>query len=187
MFRKRADFWNEDERFWCKGKPYSLVMGLVILIVCPMGALLLSSSTTTIHAQVKEKVEVSAPDDALSWEINPKSPGIYTKTLILKVKANTDWQLTVKDTDSASAGYMREWVGERYGAKKLIDRMKVSADKVATLSNIDSLPIKEGTRTGDQGVEVQVTFTQEVTAEDEPLPDGEVYRKVVTFMGSPKE
>lgn len=64
--------------------------------------------------------------------------------------------------------------------------MKVSADKEVILQSVDSQPIKEGTRTGGQGVDVQVTFTQEVTSDDEPLSQGKVYRKVVTFTGSPK-
>lgn len=68
----------------------------------------------------------------------------------------------------------------------LANRMKISADKEVILRSTDSLPIKVGTRTGGQGVDVQVTFTQEVTSKDKPLPQGGVYRKVVTFTGSPK-
>jgi hypothetical protein len=169
-----------------EGKPYNLALGLLILIVFPIGTLLLSADTTTIHAQVKEKVVVSAPGNTISWEINPKSAGLYTKTNIINIKANTDWLLTVKDADAIPEGYMLEWTGERYGSKRLSNRMKVSADKEVILPNIEGLPIKEGTITGEQGVNVQVVFTQGVTTEDEPLPEGNVYRKTITFVGSPK-
>jgi hypothetical protein len=169
-----------------KGKPYSSVLCILFLTVSYIGGAIAieSAATTTIHAQVMAKVVVTAPSDALSWEINPVFPGIYSKTQMLKVKANTDWQLTVRDTDSD--GYMREWIGHRYGLKMLANRMRVSADKEVILRSIDSPPIIVGTKTGGQGVDVQVTFTQEVTSKDEPLPQGEVYRKVVTFTGSPK-
>lgn len=169
-----------------KGEPRNLALGLLILIVFPIGTLLLSTDTTVIHAQVKEKVVVSAPSNAISWEISPKSAGLYTKTNIINIKANTNWLLTVKDADAVPEGYMLEWTGERYGSKRLSNRMKVSADKEVILPNIEGLPIKKGTITGDQGVNVQVVFTQEVTTEDEPLTDGSVYRKTVTFVGSPK-
>jgi hypothetical protein len=175
-----------DASFGGKGKPYSSGLCILFLTVSYIGGAIAieSAATTTIHAQVMAKIVVTASRDALSWEINPESPGIYSKTQILKVKANTDWQLTVRDMDSD--GYMREWTGLRYGPKMLANRMKVSADKEVILRSIDSQPIKEGTKTGAKGLDVSVTFTQEVTSYDEPLPGGEVYRKIVTFTGSPK-
>lgn len=91
-----------------KGKPYSSVLSILFLTACSLGGAIAieSAATTTIHAQVIAKVVVSAPSAALSWEINPEFPGIYSKMQMLKVKANTDWQLTVRDKDSD--GYMRE-------------------------------------------------------------------------------
>ncbi len=143
-----------------------------------------SDCTTTIYAQIKPRVAVSASDDALSWNISPKSPGIYTKTEKLNIKANTDWQLTVKDEDSYSKGYMMEWTKDGYGAKRLSKPMKIIADKETVLPN--DQPITLGNRTGNNGIDIQVTFIQEVTSEDLPLPDGAIYRKVVAFVGSPK-
>ena len=35
-------------------------------------------------------------------------------------------------------------------------------------------------------IDVYVTFMQEVTADDLSLHDGAIYRKVVSFVGSPK-
>jgi hypothetical protein len=181
--------YRKDEGLWGNGKPYSIELTLLFLIVCFVGGTIAAESIgiTTIHAQVKAKVVVSAPDDALSWDINPKSVGIYTKTQVINVKANTDWQLTVRDADFASGGYMREWTGDRYGSETLLNPMRVAADEEVILPNPRNMPIKEGKITGGQGVDVQVTFMQEVTAKDKPLPGDNVYRKVVTFVGSPKE
>ena len=169
-----------------RSKPSILVPGL-LLLACLIGDAIVaeSSSTTIINAQVKARVVVYAPDNALSWEIRPSAPGIYTKTQILNVKANTDWQLGVKDGDSDAGVSMREWSGSGYGDQKLSLPMKVSADGEVMPIDASELPIAEGKMTGGKGVDVQVTFEQEVTPED--LLKGEkTYRKEVTFVGLPK-
>jgi hypothetical protein len=79
---------------------------------------------------------------------------------------------------------MRVWTGNGYGAKKLSSPMRVSADREVALPN--DQPIVEGKRTDSNGVDVQVTFTQEITSEDARLTEGTVYRKDVAFVGSPK-
>jgi hypothetical protein len=144
-----------------------------------------SSSTTSINAQIKARVVVNAPDNALSWEISPSAPGIYTKTQILHIKANTDWQLGVKDGDSDAGGSMREWSGSGYGEQKLSLPMRVSADREVVPLDGSELPIAEGKMTGGKGINVQVTFEQVVTPDD-LLKGGKTCRKEVTFVGLPK-
>lgn len=143
-----------------------------------------SSSTVTIHAQIKPSVAVSAPDDALSWSIRPKSPGIYTKTEKLNIKSNAEWKLTVRENDSHSKGFMIEWTKDGYGAKKLSKPMKIIADKEIVLPS--DQPILSGNQTDNNGIDIQLTFMQEVTADDLPLKDGAVYRTAIAYVGSPK-
>lgn len=142
-----------------------------------------STSTTTICAQVNAKVEVSAASGDLSWEIKPAFPGIYTKTQILHIKANTDWSLIAKDLDTGSSGCMVEWTCSGYGSKRLSKPVKVYIDREVTLPNTNEQPLAYGKSTGSKGVDVRVIFTQEITCEDSPHLYGTIYRKNFAFVG----
>jgi hypothetical protein len=179
----------EDVCFRVKCKHYSLVMiALILTVPSIVGAFAVgSTSTTTIHAQIMPKVIILPPVNPYIWEINLTSPGIYTKTLVLHIMANIDWQLSVKEEDSDSSGFMREWMGNRYGSRWLSNPLKISADKELNLTNNDRQPIKEGKITGKNGADVQVMLTQVVTPEEMSIQEGKVYRKVLTFIGIPQK
>jgi hypothetical protein len=183
MHRREAGFWS---------KCYGLALGSLFLIAYSVGSAVGvdSTSSATYYAQVNAMVAVSATSDAInatsdaiSWEIKPTITGVYTKTQILHIVANTDWSLILKDLDSSSNGCMMEWISSGYGSKRLSKPVKVSTDREVALPNTSERPIAEGKMTGSEGVDVQVTFTQEITQEDVPLLDGTIYRKVVAFVG----
>ena len=175
---------------WVGSKHCSLVLiALILMVQSIMGAFAMesTSATTTLYARIMPRVIISPPVNPCIWEINLTSPGIYTKTLDLHIMANIDWQLSVKDEDSDSSGFMREWMGDRYGYRRLSNPLKISADKELNLANADRQPIKEGNITGKKGADVQVKLTQVVTPEDVRMQDSKHYRKVLTFIGLQQE
>ena len=174
---------------WLKGKDYRLLLIALILVVQSIsGAFAMrSTSITTIHAQVMPMVTISPPVNPYVWEINLNSPGIYTKTQVIHIVANTDWQLSVRDEESNSNGFMREWIYDRYGSARLSKPLNISVDKELNLVDANRQPIKKGKMTGEKGVDVQVSLTQVVTPEDMSIQGGKVYRKVLTFIGVPQK
>ena len=140
-----------------------------------------SAAITTITGTVLPVVKVSAPADICIWEFQPSDPGIYTKKGFIKVAANTDWQVTVKNADVVTVGHMTEWTGTTYASRKLKAPLSVSADCEVTLP--EGGTIQTGTTVGEHDIEV--TLRQVVTQDDLPLENGHVYRMALSFEGSP--
>lgn len=138
------------------------------------------TAVTKITAAVPPCVDVSVPADICIWELKPSDTGIYTKKGVLKVMANTDWKVTVKNTDEVNDGHMTEWTGSGYASKKLRAPLKVSADREVTLP--EGGTIRTGTTAGEN--EIEVTLTQVVSKDDPPLEDGHFYRIALSFEGS---
>jgi hypothetical protein len=139
--------------------------------------------TIQINGCVKPSVEVSISQEECVWELSPKLPGIYSKDSRLQIRSNAPWIITVKEED-ITGGHMTEWNGNSYGNRKLSIPMMVKADQSVTLPNLEESPIKSGLRTGSTPEEVDFSFVQQVTEED-AIEDGNRYRMVVTFTGSP--
>ena len=140
-----------------------------------------STALTTIRATLLPYVGVSAPADICTWELQPSEPGIYTKKMVLKVKANTDWKVSVNKTGEVNDGHMTEWTGTGYAIKKLHAPLMVSADREVTLP--EGGTIKTGTTVGEHDIEV--TLIQVVSQDELHLEDGHVYRIELSFAGSP--
>lgn len=174
---------------WVRNKRCSLVLIALFLMVQSItgaSAMDSTSASTTLYALLMPSVIISPNVNPCIWEIKLTSPGIYTKTLDLHILANTNWQLSVKDEDSNSSGFMREWMGDRYGYRRLSIPLKISADKDLNLADANVQPIKEGKMTGEKGADVQVTLTQVVTPEDMRLLEGNIYSKCLAFIVSPQ-
>ncbi len=115
------------------------------------------------------------------WQLMPDATNELTAAF--NVKANKDgWQVSVRDYNPVTSGHMTEWTWLGYRSLKLENPLRVKA------ANEVNLPeggiIQTGSRTTGHGQNINVTFLQEGTFTDEPLPEGRVYRIVVTFTGS---
>ncbi len=82
---------------------------------------------------------------------------------------------------------MIEWTGSGWGSRKLSKPLRVMAEKKVSMPNTKGTPVQKGGQTGNEGQEVVLTFVQDFSPKDKPLPDGSTYRIVLTFMGQPAD
>ncbi len=170
---------------------YSVTCLLICLIAFPSayGDVIEAAPGQSIEGQLDLVVSeprghyiiVVSPFAIPRWQLMPNVTNELT--VAFKVYANKDgWQVSVKDNNPATSGHMTEWTGSGYGSLKLAKPMRVRAAKEVTLP--EGGVIQTGSKTTGHGQNINVTFIQEGTFADEPLPGGRVYRIVVTFMGS---
>ena len=151
----------------------------IIMIALLSQASAESSTNVVITVSVKPTVLVVDQDQIGIWIIKPVSTENQTKSGLLIVKANTNWVLRAEDDNPETAGFMTEWDGKSYGAKKLSQPLKISSAREVTLP-VGGI-IMTGSRTSGQ--DVNVNFLQQVL--DINLPKTDNYRIEVTFIGSP--
>lgn len=126
-------------------------------------------------------ITITPPSAISGWQFQPDATNELLA--VFNVKANKDgWQVAVKDSDLATSGHMTEWTGSDYKSLKLSNPMRVKAAYEVALP--EGGMIQTGSKTAGQGQDIVVTFLQDSTFEDEPLPEGHVYRIVITFIGS---
>lgn len=134
-----------------------------------------------VNAPAAAQITITPPANISGWYINPDVTNQVNG--ILNVQANQNrWQVTAKDSDSATSGFMTEWTGSAYGPLKLTNHMKVKAANEVILPNEGV--IQTGSKTPGHGQDINVIFTQSGSYLDYSLPAGRVYRIVVTFTGS---
>ena len=133
------------------------------------------------------EVSITAPDDITGWVL---TPGDNNRVGILKVSANGDWQVTATDEDTTNTnGYMTEWYDSSYVGtpEQLASHMNVSVESGGNISTGYEVELPTGGKIADGGStsseykDVEVTFKQPVSWNDEVLGDGHTYRMVVTF------
>ena len=129
--------------------------------------------------------------DVSGWNLDPIE-GVNSRTSVLKVKSDGNWQLSVKDPDTLNTnGHITEWDGSSYvAANRLASPMSVSVQSGEMLNGYDvTLPaggiIARGTGTGSTGKDVVVTFKQPVAWTDDPPSSGHSYRMEIEFSISP--
>lgn len=125
-------------------------------------------------------LNLTTPNDISGWTFIPGS--INKKICTLHIKADKDWQLEARATESATSGYMTEWNGYEYTSRKLAHPMNISA------ASRVSLPMGGVIQTGTKtcGRDIVVVLEQTVTKDDECLSDGHVYHMKITFTLLPK-
>lgn len=127
------------------------------------------------------QITITPPSNISEWQLNPDQ--VNEITGVLNVKANKDgWLVAVKDSNSITSGHMTEWNGLSYSSLKLTKPMMVKAASEVTLP--DGGVIQTGNKIKNPSQDIDVTFLQEVTDEDDSLPAGHVYNIVVTFLAS---
>jgi hypothetical protein len=151
----------------------------IIMIALLSQASAESNTNVVITVTVKPTVLVVDQDQIGIWIIKPVSTANQTKSGLLIVMANTDWVLRAEDKNPETAGFMTEWTGKSYGAKKLFLPLKIFSASEVTLPAGGI--IMTGSRTSGQ--DVDVNFMQQVL--DINLPKTDNYRIEVTFIGSP--
>ncbi len=103
------------------------------------------------------------------------------------VKANTEWGLVVKDSNSITRGYMTKWTGTGWGSRKLSKPLQVVVQNRAFKIDKGEASVFSGGMTGDQGQEVFFNQVQDISNKDTPLPAGSTYRIVLGLEGVPAE
>jgi hypothetical protein len=148
-------------------------------------------------------IEITAPEELSGWTLNP---GITNEQKgILHVKAKGSWQIKVS-ADKATNGYMTEYIlspangkngnkekGTEDGAyvsggEKLKNSMKVKAEGYNEVDLkdggvlIDYMDTSQGNKW--QSFDIPITFRQEVSLDDMPLPEGHFYHIAINFNPS---
>jgi hypothetical protein len=135
----------------------------------------------SVNAPQGYQITITPPSNISGWQLNPDQ--INEITGVLNVKANKDgWLVAVKDSNSITYGHMTDWDGLSYSTLKLANPMMVKAAREVTLP--DGGVIQTGNKTKNPSQDIDVTFLQEVTDEDDSLPAGHAYNIVVTFLAS---
>jgi len=161
---------------------------ILILILLACFAVQPSSCGTTatvkVTATILPAVDLSRP--TITWDLNPKGPGAFTRTESVLVEANTDWQLSVEDQNPSTSGHLAEWTGTGYGSTRLHNPVRIATSNKAPRPIIAaSNPIETGSYTGASGKLVKITLTQIVTPGECPLSNGHHYRIVINLKAVP--
>lgn len=129
--------------------------------------------------------------DVSGWNLDPIE-GVNSRTSVLNVKSDGNWQLSVKDPDTLNTnGHMTEWDGSGYVvSNRLASPLSVSVQSEEMLNGYDvTLPaggiIASGTGTGSSGKDLVVIFKQPVAWTDKTIPGSHNYRMEIEFTISP--
>ena len=173
--------WFEVEIMDSKGHLVAAMIISILLISIALQSQSYAASTATvmISASVKPTVQLDYANETATWAFTPTTEGNQTRLGTITVKANTDWQLVVEDTNPETSGYMTKWDGQRYGSSKLAEPLVVSAEREVALP-IGGI-IQTGSRTSGQ--EVNIILIQRVLATDLPRHDN--HRITITLRGLP--
>jgi hypothetical protein len=131
-------------------------------------------------------IDIQAPTNISSWDLYPGTTNTTVGTLIVTVSSpSVTWLVTANDSDTVNTGgFMTLLNGSSYNSPliHLSKAMNVSAGSATNVTENYSvtLPIGGTLVKGTGNASPPITFTQEVTWDDEP---GE-YRIVITFTGT---
>lgn len=163
-----------------KSSLIACVICILLISIAPLSqSHTTSTATVMITASVRPTVQLDYTNETATWAFSPTTADNQTRSGTIVVKANTDWQLVVEDTNPATSGYMTEWDGQRFGPSKLAEPLVVSAEREVALPRGGI--IQTGSRTSGQ--EVNIIFMQRVLATD--LLKQDDYRIAITIRGSP--
>lgn len=133
-----------------------------------------ADNTTTL-------ISVESPNN-LGGVVDPLNSFLEINGTI-NVKAGEPWSLMVEDVDRVTKGHFTEWNGTSYRSRRLEYPLNVSASREVTLPK--GAIIQTGTETNALGNNINVTFRQRTSWDDEPLQGYSVYRIIATFRVSP--
>lgn len=176
-------------------KRVTAILGVVALV----GILAISgtvfaaedSDTTVLTGNTVATIDITPPAGISGWNL---VLGQNTQSGTLNVKCNTLWNVNVADTDTVNTnGHMAEYdtATSSYvsSGAKLDNPMHV----ICTAENTDvTLPTAAKVADGDAsgqgdnniGQDFTITFSQTIEYKDKVLSDPNVYRIVVTFVGT---
>jgi hypothetical protein len=166
---------------------------LIMVLVLGWGI----SSVAAISVQINGSVE--------GWTLSPVGPNTNSSAIKLNVSSDAPaWTVSVKDAldhdnldaakNSSSAGKMLEY-NETSGSwidtgKVLSANMSVSGEALTGIVSHtvqlgpQPLYIEEGTGATSGWKEMAITLNQPVSLDDTHLTNGNVYRVVITFIGT---
>ena len=142
----------------------------------------------TLTPGSEPNVAITAPLDFSGWNFVPGE--VNQRTGILHVHASKKWQISVA-ADTDTDGHMTEYASAHGGGKKsgyvesgerLKNSMKVKAQGYNEVDLSQGGVLIPGGPAGD--FDIPITFSQEVTWDDKPLPEGHTYRMVISFIPS---
>lgn len=139
-------------------------------------------------------IDIIEPDEISSWSLNPGEDNIISQGIILKVKADAAWSVSVSDGDETTNGRMTEYdtINEQYvdqNPKQLGAFMMVKATGDYATNDYVTLPEEDkiAGSTSDTGgvyVDVPITLKQTVSGSDPISDENRVYRIMITYTGS---
>ncbi len=142
---------------------------------------------TIVQGNIAAEIILTPPDDIYDWVLHV---GQNNKEGTLNVKCNTSWRADISDDEPTTAGHMTGWNGATFNtAKQLAEPFIAKCDAEGTevtLPGPGMIAIGEVMeQNGNDGEDFELEFNQEVLWSDGILTDGNAYRIVLTFSGSP--
>jgi hypothetical protein len=140
---------------------------------------------TVLEGTLGGDLVITVPESVLDWVL---AVGENSEDGTLNVKCNTNWQVTVSDDDLTTAGHMTEWDGAAYGSSSLGEQMVVECPAQSKTQGLETSGIIAtggvSGQSGNDGEDIALEFNQTIEYDDPVLPDGSVYRIVITFTGA---
>lgn len=145
--------------------------------------------TLDLGGSTGPELTLEVPESVGDWVLVPSE--VNERQVLLTVTARTDWILAV--SSSAKEGKMAQFDPEmtEYPDEGRSLSRPMSVSSPGSPGHLDSwrvvLPESGAIHQGDTtfGQRVVISLQQPVAWEDEPLPDGQVYRMDLTFTLSP--
>lgn len=149
-----------------------------------------SGNDVSVDSNLGSQLTFIAPSSISGWNLVVTNANTVLRTL--NVFSNTNWQVTVQDTNSATGGYLTQYSSGIYGTTKLSNPLTVGANGGNGMGNTVNMMlggiIASGTPAGQNsstgGDMRTVTFTQPVTYTDPVLSSSSTYHIVLTFTAS---
>ncbi|VVB69613.1 Uncharacterised protein [uncultured archaeon] len=125
-------------------------------------------------------LEISIEDQgAKTWNLSPGASN--RRDIVVRITANTPWELKIADTNPQTSGHLTEWTGQAYTNKRLTYPLKVRGSRDVTLPNSQNVAVLTGASTSSQGRRLGLSLEQDVTPDDESLQQDHIYRIQLTF------
>jgi len=132
----------------------------------------------TLHSGPNPNVAITAPIDISGWNLVPGE--VNQRTGILRVHASGKWNIRVAP-DSGSNGRMAECIlDQSYPREMLQNSMKIKAKGYDEIDLAQGGILIQNAPAGD--FEIPIIFSQMLTWDDQPLPEGHAYCISISFI-----
>ena len=172
-----------------------VIISFMVVLSAAMVAPVVAAENVTITGNPTAVIDITVTGGITGWVLVVGS-NTRADDVDLTVSSNyIDWTVTVKDDLDGSkiagtAGKMANWTGAAYESDSLAANLTVEGKSVADKTTGAEVTLSGTDQTIETGIDVidtqamDITIGQAVAYTDPRLPGSNVYRIIVTFIGT---